>query len=58
MTNIQMVDNLSESAEDVKYNIDVKYNKKLVSCVHERIAKRMELESRDGLKKDRYKTAK
>ena len=52
-----MADNLSESADDVKYNIDVKYNKKLVSCVYERIAKRMKMECRDGLK-DRYKTAK
>ena len=53
-----MVDNLSESADDVKYNIDVKYNKNLYPVFMKKIAKRMKLESRDGLKKDRYKTAK
>ena len=50
-----MADNLCKSADDVKYKNDVKYN--LVSCVHERIAKHMKLECRDGPKEDRHKTA-
>ena len=56
-----MADNLCESADDVIYKNDVNYiyiYKKLVSCVHERIAIRMTLECRDGPKKDRYKTVK
>ena len=52
-----MADNLYDSADDVKHKNDVK-NSNLVSCIHERIAKHMKLECRDGLKKDRYKTAK
>ena len=42
-----MADNLCESADEVKYENDVNY-KKLVSCVHEKIAKRMKMECRDG----------
>ena len=55
MTNIQNGGYLCESAVDVKYENDVKH-KKLVSCVHERIANRMKLECRDGPMEDRYKT--
>ena len=43
---------LCELADDVKY---IK-KKHLVSCVYERIAKRMYLECPDGLKEDIYKT--
>ena len=55
---------LCESAIDVKYKNevkyknDVKYIKKIVSCVHERIAKRKKMECRDGPKEGRYKTVK
>ena len=52
-----MADNLCESVDDVKNKNDVKY-KKLVSCVHERIAKHKKLECQDGPKEDRYKTTK
>ena len=57
-----MADFSCESADDVIYiDInDVKYkkNKKLISCVHERIANCMELECRDRPEEDRCETVK
>ena len=46
-----MADFSCESADDVKY-------KKIVSGVHERIAKHMELECHDGPEEDWCKTVK
>ena len=46
-----------ESADDVKYKNDVEYKNDVV-FVHERIAKCLELECRDGPQGDNSKTAK
>ena len=56
MTNIQ--DYSWKSADDVKYKNGIIYIYKiLVFCVYERISKNLDLESRDGPKKERDKAA-
>ena len=52
-----MADNLSESADGVKYKRCINI-KKLKSCVHERIAENVwNLSAAMDFNKDRYKTA-